>query len=74
MDSNWSGYILMIFGANLSIIHIKGTSVINSVQLFKTKQNKPTDHLIIFVNFGNYESIFLRFGGSHVNRRLMSEI
>lgn len=63
----------MIFGATLSIIHIKATSVITSVQLFKKKKNS-TDHLIIFVNFGNYESIFLRFGASHVNRRLMSEI
>lgn len=40
--------ILMIFGTNLSIIHIKVTSVINSVQLFKKKN--CTDHLIIFVN------------------------
>lgn len=47
MDSNWSGYILMIFGANLSIIHIKVTNVINSVQLLK---KNSTDHLIIFVN------------------------
>lgn len=46
MDSNWSRYILMIFGANLSILHIKGTNVINSAQLFK---NNPTDHLIIFL-------------------------
>lgn len=53
----------MIFGANLSILHIKGTNVINSVQLFK---NNPTDHLIIFVNFGNYEHLFLKFGGSHM--------
>lgn len=42
MDSNWSGYILMIFRANRSIIHIKATDVINSVQLLKR------DHLIIF--------------------------
>lgn len=34
MDSNWSGYILMIFGANLTIVHIKATDVINSVELF----------------------------------------
>lgn len=72
MDSNWSGYVLMIFGATLSIIHIKATNVITSVQLLKKKNS--TDHLIIFVNFGNYESIFLRFGASHINRRLMSEI
>lgn len=38
--------MLMIFGANLSILHIKGTNVINSAQLFK---NNPTDHLIIFL-------------------------
>lgn len=38
MDSNWSGYILMMFGANLSIIHIKVTNVINSMQLFKKKK------------------------------------
>lgn len=47
MDSNWSGYILMIFGANLSIIHIKVTNVINSMQLFK---KNSTDRLIIFLN------------------------
>lgn len=35
MGSSWFGYILMLFGANLSIIHIKATSVINSVQLLK---------------------------------------
>lgn len=50
MDSNWSGYILMMFGANLSIIHIKVTNVINSMQLFKKKKKNSTDHLIIFVN------------------------
>lgn len=64
MGSNWSGYILMIFGANLTIVHIKATNVINSVKLFF---KKSTDHLIIFVNLG------LRFGGSHINRTL-SEI
>lgn len=37
----------MIFGANLSIIHVKVTNVINSVQLLK---KNSTDHLIIFVN------------------------
>lgn len=34
MDSNWSGYILMIFGANLTNVHIKATNVINSMELF----------------------------------------
>lgn len=38
MDSNWSGYVLMIFGATLSIIHIKATNVITSVQLLKKKK------------------------------------
>lgn len=69
MDSNWSGYILVIFGANLSIIHIEATNVINGEQLLKIYRS-----FHYFVNFGNYESIFLRFGGSHINRRLMSEI
>ena len=67
MDSNRSGYILMIFGAHFTIIHIKATSVTNSGKLFF---KKSTDHLIIFVNLGNYEIIFLRFGGSHINRTL----
>lgn len=61
----------MVFGANLHIIHIKVINVINSVKLFF---KKSTDHLIIFVNLGNYEIIFLRFGGSHINRILMSDI
>lgn len=65
------GCILMVFGANLHIIHIKVTNVINSVKLFF---KKSTDHLIIFVNLGNYEIIYLRFGGSHINRILMSDI
>lgn len=34
MDSNCCGYILLIFGANLSIIYIKATNVINGVKLF----------------------------------------
>jgi len=46
MGSNWSRYILMIFGANLSIIHIKGTSVINSKQLLKKKQQQQTLQII----------------------------
>lgn len=38
MDGNWSRYILMIFGANLNIIDIKATNVMNSVQLFLKNQ------------------------------------
>lgn len=34
MDSEESGYILMKFGADLSIIHMKATNVINGVKLF----------------------------------------
>lgn len=79
MDCNWSIYILMIFGATLKRYPHSKHQCNTSVRLFKKKkqqQNKtiPTDHLIIFVDFGNYESLFLRFGGSHMNRRLMSEI
>lgn len=62
----------MIFGANLSILHIKGTNVINSVQLFKKQPYRSFNYF--FVNFGNYEHVFLKFGGSHMNRKLMSEI
>lgn len=34
VSSYWSGYILVTFGANLNIIHIEATNVINGVQLF----------------------------------------
>lgn len=74
MDCNWSGYILMIFGATLKRYPHSKHQCNTSVRLFKKNKTIPTDHLIIFVDFGNYESLFLRFGGSHIIRRLMSEI
>lgn len=45
MHSYWSGCILVTFGANLGIIYIEATDVINGVRYFQTF----TDHFIILV-------------------------